>query len=934
MHHAVRVILILFISFLWSSFGAHAQFLELDPALDWSVLETKHFNIIYHEGLEEIAQEAALISEEAYAFWVKELRYAVSTKINVILADPADFAVGAANPLGDLIAGTSHVRTMNEWLNPQNPSWLADVLYHEIGHVFDITKVHGLAKLLRPYLGPLVLPNASKPGMIIEGIPIYFELKRSGASRSNSSRDAMYFRAQVLENKFIPLDQMSTSYDRRRWPSEYMLSHDGGAWFARFIAERYGDDKFALLNELNADAPLTIFSLGLLNNFGDTFKKALGLSESALERAWQEWLKAQFVPQIAKIKREGVTTSKKLSRLDYWHNDPAWSPDGKFIYFYQKDPRRAASIRRIKPDGTENSVIVPLSFELNFFRPPFFAAEPQLSPDGKFVLYSRYEVFALRYLYGDLYLWDVEKKEEKRLTEQARAYHPVFFPDGRQSRILFAQQRSGTKSPMLAIYEIEGRRILPFLEFADDAFVDALAISPDGKTIALTLWKMGGYQDLYLLDIESKVLTPVTQDRFGDFDPDWSPDGDLVIFSSDREDGVYNLYAYRISDGQLLKVTNVLTGAFAPAISPDGKHITFISYSTEGYELHLMEAQPEEWPPVAFTKETSPPWQGWRNANLSAKPYRAADFLAPRLWLPIPNLMQPGVFLAGFDPLGHKNYTLYAALDVKSQQLLLSANYTSDLTLKTEMPWLRWLADGLNSIGPQMTLHAERVSSLEVIVRAEFGFLPARRLGQTQRLTLGIELRGETIPALLARYEEKLEGGSDLLLIGREMALQGKFAWREDQIKTAILIRQVERISLPFGFENRVTRTTILARDDLQSLRAGGPGGSWPLRGFPKDKFAATQIVYSGWEVELPLLSIERGLGLWSLFFDRVTGVFFLDAARLSQELLGEGAFYNSYGGELRLTVVLGYGLPIELRAGVAVADNKTSFYFDLGSGF
>ncbi|MCI2429178.1 hypothetical protein LM602_06440 [Candidatus Acetothermia bacterium] len=933
MHRVFYVLFVLLISLIFQSRPAGAQFLELDPVLNWSLLETEHFNIIYPEGLEEIAQEAALISEEAYRFWVRELRYAVPVKMNVILADPADFAVGAAHPFGDLIAGISHARTTNEWLNPQNPSWLENLLYHEIGHVFDLTKVHGISQLVRPYLGPLVLPNASKPGIIIEGIPIYFELKRSGASRSNSSRVAMYFRAQVLENRFIPLDQMSTSYDRKQWPSEYMLSHDGGAWFARFIAERYGDEKFARLNEINADSPLTVFSLGLLNNFGATFQKALGLSPQELERAWQEWLKAQFVPQIEKIKSAGVTSSKKIGRLAYWHNDPVWSPDGKFIYFYHKDSRREASLRRVTREGKEDSSVVPLSFELSFFRPPFFASAPQISPDGKSVLYARHEIFALRYTYSDLYLWDLEKKEEKVLTEQARAYAPVFFPDGQ--RVLFAQQRADGQSPALAIYEINGGRIVPFYEFTDDLFIDSFAISPDGKQIALSLWKMGGYQDLYLLDVESKILTAITQDKFGDFDPDWSPNGDFVLFSSDREEGVYNLYAYRISDGQLLKVTNVLTGAFAPTISPNGKEIAFIGYSTQGYELHLIEADPAQWKPATLTQEIVKAWTGWRNANIVPKRYRAQDFLAPRIWLPIPNPRQPGLFFVGFDPLGQKNYSLYTALDLKTQQLVLSLNYVSDLTLKSEWGWLRWLTDGVNSLGPQVALRAER--SAETIVGAELHLTLGRRLGQTQRFSLGAELRQtreDTISSLTLRYEERLQGRSDLLRIGKAMALQAKLSWVRDQLKTALLIQQREQLSLPVEFENRVTRTTILARDDLKPLRAGGPGGSWPVRGFAKDSYEATQIVYSGWEVELPLVSLERGLGLWSVFFDRFTGVFFLDAARLSQELLGEGEMLSSYGGELRLTVVFGYGLPIELRAGVAVADNKTSFYFDLGSWF
>jgi hypothetical protein len=311
----------------------------------------------------------------------------------------------------------------------------------------------------------------------------------------------MYFRAQVLENRFIPLDQMSVGYgyDPPGWPSGYMLAHDWGAWFTRFIAEKYGDDKLALLDELNADSLLPIVTLGAINDFEGIFKKALGVSAQELERAWREWLTAQFVPQIEQIKSEGVTPSRKISRLGYWNNDPAWAPGGKFIYYYHKDPVREAAIRRITLDGREDQAVFAMPFELGFFRPPFFAPAPQVSPDGRFVLYTRHEIFDNRYVYADLYLWDLEKKEEQKLTERARAYHPVFFPDG--TKILFAQQRPNGHAPILALYELESKRIVPFYEFPDGTLIDSFAISPDGKHIALTLWKMGGYQDLYVLDL-------------------------------------------------------------------------------------------------------------------------------------------------------------------------------------------------------------------------------------------------------------------------------------------------------------------------------------------------------------------------------------------------------------------------------------------------
>jgi hypothetical protein len=914
---------------------ASAQFLELDPARDWSVLSTEHFRIIYHDGLEEIAHEAALVSEEAYQFWVRELRYTVPFKINIILADPSDFAVGAANPFGDVIASVSNVRVFNEWLNPHNPSWLEDVLYHEIGHVFDIMKASGLSERLRPWLGPvLTLTNSAKPGTIIEGIPIYFELKRTGASRSNSSRDAMYFRAQVLENKFTPLDQMGVGYgyDPPDWPSGYMLAHDWGAWFVRFIAERYGNDKLALIDEINADSLLLILTFGALNDFGSVFRRALGVSAHELERAWQDWLKAQFEPQIGKIKGEGVTASRKIGRLDYWNNEPTWSPDGKFLYYYHKDRTREASIRRIVLDGKDDQSLFTVPFELDFFRPPFFAPAPQVSPDGKSVLYTRHEIFDNHYVYADLYLWDLENKEEQKLTERARAYHPVFFPDGK--KILFAQQRPDGQAPILALYELESKRIVPVYEFPNGTLVDSFAISPDGKQIALTLWKMGGYQDLYLLSADGSQLTALTQDKAGDFDPDWSPDGEYVLSSSER-DGVYNLYAYRPSDGQFFKVTNVLTGAFAPAVSPDGTKIAFVSYSTKGYELHVMDYDPPNWQPVQLERENISEWPGWRRADLQAQPYRAQKFLAPRLWVPIPNSVQPALLLAGFDPLGHHNYTMYSGFDIKTQQPVLAFDYSVALALKGR----DWFVKTVNSLSPRLLVHLERTVGLESVVRAELELTTSRVVGRVQTLALGAQLRQaeQLTPSFLVRYSESLEGGSDLLRIGRNLELAAQFVLAANsQWKMLFRIRQRESIRFPFGFENRLSRLTVLARDDMKPLGVGGLGEVWSLRGFPTDFRRATQVIYTGWEFFFPLVHIGRGIGLWSVFFDRIDGVLFTEGVHLSGKPLSGNEAYVSYGGELRLRVVLGYGMPVELRLGIAQGEGQSSptVYFDVGGGF
>ncbi len=58
--------IILFIILYYSSLPAQGTWMmtnRVHPELKWSTISTKHFNIHYHQGIEEIAKEGAIIAE-------------------------------------------------------------------------------------------------------------------------------------------------------------------------------------------------------------------------------------------------------------------------------------------------------------------------------------------------------------------------------------------------------------------------------------------------------------------------------------------------------------------------------------------------------------------------------------------------------------------------------------------------------------------------------------------------------------------------------------------------------------------------------------------------------------------------------------------------------------------------------------------------------
>ena len=902
-----------------SSFG---QFLALDPRLEWKTLETEHYHVIYHEGLDELAQEAAAYSEAAFEFWAQEIDYTPPFKITVIFADLGDLSAGAANPLThDTIQGTSEARSFNEWLNSRTQFPLENVLFHEIGHVFDLAKVGGVPAALREVFGSIASPNFARPGAFVEGIPIYVEFARRGASRANDPREAMYLRTMLLNDQFIPLDQLlNSAYARDEFPSSYMLDHNYGSWMVRYMADVYGRESIATLDEINSQQLLPLLTLGFVHDFGGVLAQTVGVSSQEFYQGFQDWLQRLFAPDLERIQAEGVTESLKVSPLPYWNNKPDYSPDGQWIAYYHFDPARNGSVRLVRPDGQDDHMLLSIPLELPFFRPPFWAAAPAWSPDGRQLVYHKHAMVDQHYLLGDLYLYDVNARKETRLTKGIRGYNPVWYPDGK--RILFAQQNRFATGTDLLTLELDSGRIALLNTFPAGLLLDSFEVSPDGEQIVISLWQRG-FQDIYLMPSEGGALAPLTQDQATDSDPSWAPDGEVILFQSDR-DGVNNLYAYNLTNQSLSRVTNALTGAFAPDVPGDGAHIAFVGYNADGYELHTMGYQPESWEPVQVTMETLPSVPALAEVSGQVRAYNPASLMSPKFWIPLPGLGgQIGALTLGNDPLNFHTYFLMGGINLADGLPFYSLNYANTQFYPTA---------SLDMSGSGRDHKQALTITLPLVAQ----------LHEQHSLSGGIrQLLQDQEPdrhEFFAGWQWHSEAHVDLWAQQQTLSIQGQLAHvvGEGDLEQRYELDWRQLVRLPLESEHQVGLRTALGWSDARPIEVGGESGTYLLRGYEPGALKGLLAFSSSVEYRFPVWKIERApFGLWPLFLDDLRGSLYVDAG-------AAGAAVDSLdiqlgvGAELQQSLTAGFlfGLQINAGIGYGVGEAAPQLYMRFGSAF
>jgi hypothetical protein len=950
----------------------------------WRTIETEHFHIVYYvykdgRGEEQIAQRLAVIAEESHKRLVPFLGTGQTKrrKTWVEITDDTDDFNGSATvlpyPLIRLYATSPDDRAeLNDY-----DDWLRGLFLHEYTHILHIGTIGGpCAKIINWVLGwglgNIYAPNQLQPRFIIEGLAVFEESERSSGGRLRNSIWDMYLRAQTLENQFMTLAQIT------HYPIQFPDANAAylyGSALMRYVAKHYGQDNLRRMYE-------DYGSNCLPGAISRSLKRTMpGVTWPEVYDGFRAELLAHYTAQRDAIARRGITPTRTLlSAFRPGNLRAAFLPDGNEVIVPDSDGYTTPEFRRVE--------VATGKWHHDLYDERFYVSGgPSLSADGRRMVFHAANPWHTFYNYNDLWFYDRVTKEKRRLTDGLRATNPGISPDGKW----VAYEVNDATARGLGLMELDSGRqemLIPARNFEQ---VYTPVFSPDGKTIAFSWWREGGYRDIWTMDVATRKLEQITNDRAIDMEPRYSPDGKWLYFVSDRTE-VHNLYAYELATKKLYQASNVVNGLFDPAISPDGKRVVFSGFSAQGYTLETAELDPAKWweaAPALLDRPDDPPPQ----VTNSIPSHRYNPFWTIFPWT-FGLVAQPdgygeliGIKLSGADVVGHHSWATQLAFGTgRSDDVNWSFNYAylglwPSFNLGVGHSLSRrggMIIDGVDvgydeddwSFGTSIGLPLLRRALGNVDLSLSYSLSYAQNLsklpppdpsqlvpqlpevGRTAGVGLGVSFYNSQ----RFRYSVSNERGREVSLY---VSVGSKYLGSQHEVYAASWHWNEY---FPMPWKPRFLRNHVLAVSYSGGISGGDPNrraffaiGGYPqqdllrsiydfsrpggasLRGYPYQSVVGDQFHVLNLEYRFPITWIEWGYQHSFLYLRRLHGKVFADYGGAFSDGFSFDKMKTGVGAELILELIYAWYFPAALQLGYAYGIDKggsNQVYFLLNNPF
>ena len=632
------IINLLFFSISWGQFNYN------HPELSWKTIETEHFRIHFYDHTEQSARLGATIAEMIYEPITELYNYEPFDKTDIVFTDVDDISNGAAYFYDNKII---------IWTSPLDfelrgsHRWLQNVITHEFTHIVSIQKAQKFGKSIpggyiqwidyekekRPdvlygYPNKLVsypIPGTSVPPWLAEGVA---QFMYPGADWDNwdSIRD-MILRDRTLNNNLLTWTEMNV-FGKSGIGNESV--YNSGYALSKYLAVKHGPS--ALKNIM------TSLSKPFNSSINKAIKEAIGIEGREVYDDFISVLNIRYDSLsnsvLNNIKKGTIIEENGTSNLF-----PAWNEDGNLIAFLSNKENDYFGSTDLFIYSVKNKTSKKIVDDV-FSKPSW---------NGQKLFYSKKSKIANKVgsKFYDLYEFDLLTDKENRITQDARAFSPVY--NSNDSTLFYISTNGGNQN--IYMIDLVSRSTQKLTDFSNQEIINSLNYDYETNRIMFDI-TLNHFRDIHFLSLSDSISGAILNSSFWDERQiDFSKKG--MVYSDDRS-GIFNLY-YIDSQTQGY-LTNVVGGAFMPDMHESGK-IAYSLYEKGGYKIAVLDSidliddTKVGYSPTYFNKNSSlsPPIKN--DSKIKSKKYK--DHFPPLMIMPRASIdygtIKPGFYFYSSD---------------------------------------------------------------------------------------------------------------------------------------------------------------------------------------------------------------------------------------------------------------------------------------------